>query len=66
MICSALLERGSMYLRVIEQQMRAWLEEHEYQSLQSLKGLLSQQHCKDPSAYERSQYVHALTTWVTS
>src|SRR5262245_22797632 len=63
MLCSALLERGILHLKVIEQQMRAWMEEHGYESIASLKGLLSHKRCSDPSAYERDQYVHALTTW---
>jgi dihydroorotate dehydrogenase (fumarate) len=66
MVCSALLERGILHLTVIEQQMRAWMQEHGHESLEALKGRLSHQHSSDPSAYERAQYVHALTTWITS
>ena len=41
MLCSVLLRRGIDHLRVIEREMGAWLEEHEYESVSQLKGSLS-------------------------
>jgi dihydroorotate dehydrogenase (fumarate) len=60
MLCSVLLRRGIDHLRVIEREMGAWLEEHEYESVSQLKGSLSQKNCPDPSAYERAQYIQTL------
>jgi dihydroorotate dehydrogenase (fumarate) len=60
MLCSALLRHGIAHLRVIEEEMAAWLREHECESVEQLKGSLSHKHCPDPSAFERAQYMRAV------
>ena len=60
MLCSALIRHGIARLRVIEEEMVTWMREHEYQSVQQLKGSLSQQNCPDPGAFERAQYLRAV------
>jgi dihydroorotate dehydrogenase (fumarate) len=66
MLCSVLLRRGIEHIRVIERGMREWMEEHEYESVDQLKGSMSQKNCPDPSAFERAQYMRALTTYPTA
>src|SRR6266508_4387951 len=63
MLCSILLRRGIDHIRVIEREMREWLEEHEYESVEQLKGSMSQKNSPDPSAFERAQYMRALQTY---
>src|SRR6266545_4221818 len=63
MLCSILLRRGIDHIRVIEREMREWMEEHEYESFEQLKGSMSQKNCADPSAFERAQYMRALSTY---
>jgi len=63
MLCSVLIKRGIDQIRVIENEMVAWLEEHEYESIDQLKGSLSQKNCPDPSSFERAQYMRALSTY---
>ncbi|HMA34967.1 MAG TPA: dihydroorotate dehydrogenase-like protein [Chloroflexia bacterium] len=63
LLCSALLKRGIGHLRVVEHDLRHWLEEHEYDSLAQLQGSMSQLHCPDPTAFERVQYIRALQTF---
>ncbi len=63
MLCSVLLRRGIEHLRVIEQEMRQWMEEHEYESIEQLKGSMSQKNCPDAAAFERAQYMRALATY---
>jgi len=63
MLCSALLKRGIGHLRVVEHDLRRWLEEHEYDSVAQLQGSMSQLHCPDPTAFERVQYIRALQTF---
>lgn len=60
MLCSVLMRRGIEHLRVIEQEMIAWMQDHEYASVEQLKGSLSHKHCPDPSAFERAQYMRAI------
>jgi dihydroorotate dehydrogenase (fumarate) len=58
-----LLRRGIDHIRVIEREMLQWMEEHEYESVEQLKGSMSQEHCPDASAFERAQYMRALSTY---
>jgi len=62
MICSALMRHGIPQLRTIEREMHEWMQEHEYESVQQLKGSMSQKNCANPSAFERAQYMQALST----
>lgn len=63
MLCSVLLRKGMAQIAVIEQEMRRWMEEHEYESVAQLKGSMSQLKCPDPSAFERAQYMRIISTW---
>jgi dihydroorotate dehydrogenase (fumarate) len=60
MLCSALLRNGISHLRFIEQGLLAWMEKHEYESVQQMKGSMSQIRCPNPSAFERAQYMKAV------
>ncbi len=60
MLCSALLRNGVGHLRHVEQGVREWMEEHEYESVQQMQGSMSQQRCPDPGAFERAQYMRAV------
>jgi dihydroorotate dehydrogenase (fumarate) len=66
MLCSVLLRRGIGHIGVIEREMREWMEEHEYESVEQLKGSMSQKNCPDASAFERAQYMRALSTYPRS
>jgi dihydroorotate dehydrogenase (fumarate) len=61
MLCSALIRHGVRQLSVIERDLVAWMEEHEYSSVTQLKGSLSQKNCAEPSAFERAQYMKAIS-----
>ena len=60
MLCSALLRHGVGHLRHVEQGVRTWMEEHEYESVQQMQGSMSQLRCPDPGAFERAQYMRAV------
>jgi dihydroorotate dehydrogenase (fumarate) len=62
-LCSTLLRHGPGHLAVIEKDLVAWLEQHEYESIRQLKGSLSQRNCADPSAFERAQYMRAISSY---
>lgn len=63
MMASALLKHGIDHLRVVEQEMLDWMEQHEYESIRQMQGSMSQIKVDDPSAFERAQYMRALTTY---
>jgi dihydroorotate dehydrogenase (fumarate) len=60
MLCSVLMRHGIDRLRVIEEEIVNWLREHEYESVEQLKGSLSHKNCPDASAFERAQYMRAV------
>jgi dihydroorotate dehydrogenase (fumarate) len=39
------------------------MTEREYTSVEQMKGSLSQQACPDPGAFERANYMKALTSY---
>jgi len=65
MLCSALMRHGITHIQRIEMDVSAWLEQHQHKSLRELKGIMSQQHCPDPSAFERAQYVRGLSSYTS-
>jgi dihydroorotate dehydrogenase (fumarate) len=60
MLCSALLRNGIGHLSHVEQGIREWMEEHEYESVHQMQGSMSQLKCPDPGAFERAQYMRAV------
>jgi dihydroorotate dehydrogenase (fumarate) len=63
MLCSILLRNGIKHIRVIEQGICEWMEEHGYESVKQMQGSMSQKNCEDPSAFERAQYMRGLLTY---
>ena len=61
MLCSTLLRHGIPQIAAIERDLTDWMEEREYESIKQLKGSLSQKNCQEPAAFERAQYMKALT-----
>lgn len=63
MLCSALLRHGVKHITTVEHEIRAWMEEHEYESVRQLQGSMSQKNCPDPTAFERAQYMRAVASY---
>jgi dihydroorotate dehydrogenase (fumarate) len=61
MVCSALLKHGIFHIRNMENHLVEWMEQNEYESVEEMIGAMSQQKTMDPSAFERAQYMKALT-----
>jgi dihydroorotate dehydrogenase (fumarate) len=61
MLCSTVIRHGIPQIAMIEREMVEWLIEHDYESVKQLKGSLSQKNCPEPAAFERAQYMKALT-----
>lgn len=62
-LVSTLLRNGIDYIRVIEKDLVDWMEAKEYSSIKQMQGSMSQQNTGDPSAFERAQYLKALTSY---
>lgn len=64
MLCSTLLRNGIEEITAIERGMLEWMEENEYESVRQMQGSMSQINCEDPSAFERSQYMRGLMSYL--
>ncbi|HMQ69642.1 MAG TPA: dihydroorotate dehydrogenase-like protein [Ignavibacteria bacterium] len=63
MFCSILLRNGIEHLKTIESEMVNWLKIKEYESVSQLIGSMSKNKAADPSAFERAQYMKAITKY---
>ena len=63
MLCSTVIRHGIPQIGMMERDMVDWMEEHEYESVNQLKGSLSQKNCPEPAAFERAQYMKAITNF---
>jgi dihydroorotate dehydrogenase (fumarate) len=63
MLCSVLLKYGIEQIKAIEKGLVDWMEKNEYESVEQMRGSMSQIHCPNPSAFERAQYMQALQTY---
>ncbi len=64
-LASVLLRKGPGYVEEILRGLRRWMEEKEYESVEQLKGSFSQANCPDPAAFERGNYMRALTRYTS-
>lgn len=62
-LASLLLKRGPGEIKPLADGVATWLIDHEYDSLDQLRGSMSHQHCPDPAAYERGNYLKTLQLW---
>jgi len=63
MLCSVLMRHGIEQITSIEKEMLDWMDTHEYASILQLRGSMSQMNCPDPAAFERAQYMRALSNY---
>ncbi|UCE31593.1 MAG: dihydroorotate dehydrogenase-like protein [Burkholderiales bacterium] len=65
MLASSLLTHGPKHVTGLVRGVQNWMVEHEYVSVEQMKGSLSQQSCPDPDAFERSNYMKALKSYTS-
>lgn len=63
MVASALYRKGIEQVGTILDGVRAWMETKEYDSVEQLKGSMSRENCPDPAAFQRGNYMRALTSF---
>ena len=63
MVASELLRNGVERIGHIVDDVRAWMIEHEYDSIAQMQGSLSQARAADPDAFERANYMRVLASW---
>ena len=62
-VVSTLLKHGPEHLAGLLANLSRWMEDHEYESVDQMRGSMSLGHCPDPSVYERANYLRVLQLW---
>lgn len=65
MTTSALLRYGPEHAGTILEQLRDWMAEHEYESVEQMRGAVRRESAVDPSAYERANYIGNLASYTS-
>ena len=63
MMASELLQKGVRRIGQVLNEVVAWLNEHEYESITQMVGAMSQKHCAEPAAFERANYMKMLNSY---
>ena len=63
MTTSALLRHGIGFLTTLVDGLHSWMEDREYESVQQMKGSMSQINCLDPGAFERANYIKIIESY---
>ena len=65
MMCSELLLNGVNRIGQVVEGMKLWMEENEYDSIEMMKGSMSQKSTAEPAAFERANYMKLLQSYKT-
>lgn len=60
MTASALYKNGIGYIKTMNKDLDSWMLTHNFDSIDSFIGVMSQQHIPDPTSYERANYIKIL------
>jgi len=63
MMASELLQNGLRRVKEILGEIENWMDEREYASVAQMIGSMSQQHCAEPAAFERANYMKTLDSY---
>jgi dihydroorotate dehydrogenase (fumarate) len=61
MTASALVKHGVGYAAGMIEELAQWMNDYEYKSVDQMRGTLSQKNVAEPAAFERANYMKALT-----
>ncbi len=64
MMCSALLRFGPKRIGEVLNEMQKWMIDHEYESIEQMRGSMSHKSIADASAFERANYMKALNSFM--
>jgi dihydroorotate dehydrogenase (fumarate) len=60
MTASALYRNGVGYVQAMKDELIQWMEDHQFASLDDIRGNMSFSRCRDPSAIERANYLRFI------
>jgi dihydroorotate dehydrogenase (fumarate) len=62
-VVSCLLKYGPSHIGSLIAGLSHWLEDHEYESVEQMRGSMSLKNCPDPTVFERANYLRVLQLW---
>ncbi len=62
-MASTLLREGCDKLFTIVEEMKIWMEQYEYESVEQMKGSMSSASVADPASFERANYIRILQSF---
>lgn len=62
-VCSVLLKQGIDQIRPLLDGVATWMDEHEYESIEQMKGSMSHKSVAEPAAFERANYMKVLNSY---
>lgn len=65
MMASVLLQKGIHHSFSVLNDLRRWLDEHEYDSVRQMCGSMSRHSVPDPTAFERGNYMRVLSSYAS-
>jgi dihydroorotate dehydrogenase (fumarate) len=66
LVTSTLLRHGAEYVDEVLRTVQEWLDTHEYESVEQLKGSMSYGNCPDAGNLERANYMKAIVSYTAS
>ncbi|MGB5718324.1 MAG: dihydroorotate dehydrogenase-like protein [Gammaproteobacteria bacterium] len=63
MTTSAMLQQGIGFLTTLVDGLRDWMDARQYDSVEQMKGAMSQVNCLNPGAFERANYIKILENY---
>lgn len=63
MMTSALLQHGIPHIAAVLADLRLWMEEHEYESIDIMQGSMSRTRAPRTTSFERVNYMKVLSSW---
>jgi len=62
-LVSAILRHGPAYFRAMREGLEHWMEQHQIERLDDVRGRVSLKQAPDPEAFERGNYIRTLQSW---
>ncbi len=64
MTTASLLKHGPSHISTLVAELVKWANQHDYRSIEQMKGSLSKKHVLDTSAFDRANYVKVLQSYL--
>jgi dihydroorotate dehydrogenase (fumarate) len=64
MLCAVLFQHGIGKITGILEGIERWMEDHEYESIEQMKGSMSHKSVPEPAAFERANYMRVLKSYI--